>query len=476
MRARLQLGFIFILIIALGTTFIVTKISAEAEVYHLVQEKLLPSQTAMMSELAAFYRAAGNWDGVDKVFTRADGSIHRNSSTGRRSYTLVNTSREVIYSADEHLVGSILSETAMQKAVPVVIDRSTKAYLLPNLWIEELGESLVGGFDNAVNLSVLTAIAVAAVVSLLLSVLMTDQVIRPINIMIDALEQISQGDMSQRVPVDNYPQLGELGRTMNRMAASLQSADKLRRGFTADIAHELRTPLAVQQANIEALEDGVYPLTLESLKPIKEQHELLKRLVEDLRMLALSDSGELNLNKIETNLQDLVDSTISRFESLMRRRGVRIVQNWEHGMPLLWVDPDRIQQIFHNLLQNALRYTPNNTIVELTAFVDGPNVIVKVRDNGPGIPAQLVEQIFDRFFRVDGGRKREGGSTGLGLPIARNLALAHMGNLRAENHPDGGALFILTLPIAHLDPEEQRPVMQPNLFGDDADDSDPMIV
>jgi len=231
------------------------------------------------------------------------------------------------------------------------------------------------------------------------------------------------------------------------MAASLQSAETARQALTADIAHELRNPLAVQRAQLEALEDGVFPLDLNALKPIREQNALLIRLVDDLRVLALSDAGKLSLNKRPTDLRALCQDTLQGFEAALSAKDLQVVTRCEGHLPLLNVDPDRIQQILQNLLMNAQRYTTRGTAIELTLRQEGAFARLDVRDHGPGIDPEDLPHIFDRFYRSDPSRERESGGTGLGLAIARNLAEAHGGTLNAYNHPQGGAVFSLRLPL-----------------------------
>jgi signal transduction histidine kinase len=267
-------------------------------------------------------------------------------------------------------------------------------------------------------------------------------------------------------------ELAELGRSFNSMADSLQQAEDSRRALTADIAHELRTPLAVQRANLEALQDGVYPLTPENLTPVLEQNLLLTRLVDDLRTLALADAGQLTLERTPTDVTALVQRVVERFQSQASAR--RIDLGFDPGQerkrtmgdiniaatpPLsLDIDPQRIEQILSNLLSNSLRYTPDGGRItvhiapvqasrDLLTVTGAPGgVQISVHDSGPGIPPEALPHVFERFYRVDRSRSRSEGGSGLGLAIARQLAEAHGGSLIAGNHPQGGAVFSLSLP------------------------------
>jgi two-component system sensor histidine kinase BaeS len=261
-----------------------------------------------------------------------------------------------------------------------------------------------------------------------------------------AASSLGAGDLGQRVPVQGSDELATLGRTFNRMAESLQQAEDSRRALTADIAHELRTPLAVQRAHLEALEDGIYDLTLKNLTPIEEQNHLLTRLVDDLRTLALADAGELDLEYTPTDFPALIQRVATRFEPQAGERSIQIHQTLDETCPPLLIDPQRIEQILHNLLDNAIRYTPEGGAIFLELKTHPKTIDLSIRDSGSGIPDDALPYVFERFYRGEKSRVRSEGGTGLGLSIARKIALTHGGDLTAANHPQGGAVFTLSLP------------------------------
>jgi signal transduction histidine kinase len=195
------------------------------------------------------------------------------------------------------------------------------------------------------------------------------------------------------------------------------------------------------------LQDGVYPLTADNLSPILEQNQLLTRLVNDLRTLALADSGQLDLILTPTDLVKLVPRVVERFTPQATTRGIRIDLDIPTSLPEISLDSQRVEQILSNLLSNALRHTPDGGRIQIALAVTSQQVSLRVQDSGPGIPEQAMPYIFDRFYRADKSRARLEGGTGLGLAIARKIAEAHGGTLTAGNHPQGGAEFVLTLPI-----------------------------
>jgi signal transduction histidine kinase len=248
--------------------------------------------------------------------------------------------------------------------------------------------------------------------------------------------------------VHGSDELAALGWTFNHMADSLQMAEENRRAMTADIAHELRNPLAVQRANLEALQDGIYPLTAENLQPVLEQNMLLTHLVEDLRTLALADAGQLTLERVPTDLPALVERIAARFKPQVAMHQVTIqFEKNVAPLPPLSLDPMRMEQILGNLISNAVRFTPKGGLIAVSVDAIGQEgAKVSVRDSGPGFTPEVLPHIFERFYRGDRSRSRAEGGSGLGLAIARQLAEAHGGNLEASNDPRGGAVLTLQLP------------------------------
>ena len=281
---------------------------------------------------------------------------------------------------------------------------------------------------------------------MLLALLLSNRLLRPVQDLTHAAGKMAGGDLSQRVQVQGRDELGQLGESFNQMAISLQKAEQNRRSMTADIAHELRTPIAVQRAHLEALQDGIYPLSVENLQPILEQTELLTRLVDDLRTLALADSGELRLERAPTDLSALTRRLVDRFRPEAENRGIELSSADIENQPIQSLDSVRIEQILNNLLSNALRHTPRGGVVSLALISKDGFAELCVKDSGPGIPPESLPRLFERFYRADPSRSRERGGTGLGLAIARQLALLHNGDLTAANRPEGGAAFTLKLP------------------------------
>ena len=240
-------------------------------------------------------------------------------------------------------------------------------------WRRGVGLKAESNLFARLNRAALFTGLVAGGLALLLAAILSYQMLRPVAELTRAAEVLAQGDLSQRVPERGSDELAGLAKTFNQMADSLQQAESSRRALTADIAHELRNPLAVQRANLEALQDGIYPLTPENLQPVLEQNLLLTRLVEDLRTLALAESGQLKLELTPTDLPGLAQRMVERFEpqATAHQATVRFVNAIlpQKPLPLLYLDPMRIEQILNNLLSNALRYTSSGGTITLEVFL-----------------------------------------------------------------------------------------------------------
>jgi signal transduction histidine kinase len=227
------------------------------------------------------------------------------------------------------------------------------------------------------------------------------------------------------------------------MSARLKITDEQRRGFLADVAHELRTPLSVIRGQAEAIADGLYPADAAHLAPILDATETLDRLVEDLRTLALTDAGNLELKKEPTDLGQLARDTAESFRPQADATGISLTTDLADNLPPVDVDPARIRQVISNLLSNAIRHTPSGGSVHVAVSSAGDQVALTVTDTGEGIPPELLPHVFERFVK---GPNSQG--SGLGLAIAHDIATAHAGRLEISSEPGSRTVATLVLPVA----------------------------
>jgi len=271
----------------------------------------------------------------------------------------------------------------------------------------------------------------------------------PIAEIMSAAEAVAKGDLSVRVN-DKIPgEFGRLARSFNHMTSELQRAEQQRRNMTADIAHELRTPLHLIQGNLEGMQDGVYEPNPENLDATLEETRLLIRLVSDLQTLSLAEAGQLPLHPVRIPVADLLSDVVTSFSTQATEQEVTLQLNLASEAALeLEADPDRLDQALSNLVANALRYTPCGGKIVLSAEAIPQGVRLRVSDTGQGIPPEDLPYVFDRFWRGDRARTRTGGAgSGLGLAIARQLIQAHGGTISVESQPGEGTTFTIELPV-----------------------------
>ena len=257
--------------------------------------------------------------------------------------------------------------------------------------------------------------------------------------------RLGRGDLSQRAEVTGPTEIRQLARSFNSMAVELEEAEGRRRSLTADIAHELRTPTSNIQGYMEAIKDGVFQPTPETVDTIHEQALLLSRLVDDLRLLAQVDGGELQLQRTQTRVEELVRSCVDALRPRAEAKGVALSVDVAETLPELDLDPTRIAQVVGNLLDNAVTHTPEGGSVTVSAQASDHAVEVHVADTGPGIAPDDLQRVFDRFYRADPSRSRSTGGTGLGLTIARRLVEAHGGSIEADSVVGQGSRFVIRL-------------------------------
>jgi two-component system, OmpR family, sensor histidine kinase BaeS len=281
--------------------------------------------------------------------------------------------------------------------------------------------------------------------------LAAERIARPIAAVARAADRVARGDLGARVGHAPSHSAGDevalLGRSFDTMAEALQRSEQQRQALVADVAHELRTPLAVLQGRLEALLDGVLPVDRPELERLHRQTRLLARLVEDLRVLSLADAERLDLRKEHVDLVAVGADTVAAFEGRAAERGVRLVLHAATPEVHVSADPHRMAQVLGNLIDNAIRITPSGGTVSVRLERTRDAVVVVVDDDGPGLPPGEPDRLFDRFHRPDASRARASGGSGLGLAIVRTLVEAHGGRVRAQDREGGGATFEVVLPI-----------------------------
>lgn len=304
-------------------------------------------------------------------------------------------------------------------------------------------------FRSASTLSLVVALAVAALASLALSYVLTSRIRRSLGGLAVVASRLTDGKYDTRAVSPHVGvEFDQLAFAMNEMASRLERGEELRRRLLTDVAHELRTPLATLTAYIEAMEDGVTPASPESFGVLRGQVARLTRLADDLAATTRAENRSLPMNLEVESPQNLVVTAALAVRQLFSRKHVNLEIVTDADAPIVLVDKDRMGQVLGNLLDNALRHTPSGGTVTIRAERGEANTaILRVDDTGEGIGADHLPFIFDRFYRADTARDRAHGGSGIGLTIARALTAAHHGTLTAESDgPGTGSRFTITLP------------------------------
>ncbi len=312
------------------------------------------------------------------------------------------------------------------------------------------GASAAGDFVRG---AISAALGLAAIL-LGLATFVSGRISRPLHRLTRAAQQLAAGDLSVRVADAGVQEIHDLAAAFNTMAGALATADQQRRQLTADVAHELRTPLSIIRGRLEGLQDGVYTATPDEIAALLDETALLERLIEDLRLLALADAGQLPLYREPLDPAALVRDVVAAHVPLACAQGVTLGATIAPDLPEIQADPQRLAQVLGNLVTNAVRHTPPGGAVTLYAWRPPPGagvpagLLLACHDTGTGIAPADLPYVFDRFWRADRARARSHGGAGLGLAIARRLVEAHGGQIWATSAPDAGTTLTLRLPLA----------------------------
>jgi signal transduction histidine kinase len=314
-----------------------------------------------------------------------------------------------------------------------------------SLYMGVAEQAFLDTFRNSLWLAALVAVLVAVALGFLFSWLITG----PMRQLTSAARKVAIGDFSQRVSQKTDDEIGEVSAAFNTMAEQLEKKEKSKRQLLADIAHELRNPLSIIQGNLEAWLDGVLTPAPDQIASVYDETVLLSRLVTDLRDLSLAEAGQLKLSQSATELDEFIFAEIASVQNRCQEKQVSISAELPTGLPLVFIDRDRIHQVLHNLIDNALRYIPAGGTIKIGASYTTPGwVTVSVADSGGGIVPEDLPYVFDHFYKADRSRHRGHGGAGIGLAMVKQLVELHGGKVWVESQKGKGSTFFFTLPVA----------------------------
>ncbi|MCL4251150.1 MAG: HAMP domain-containing histidine kinase [Anaerolineae bacterium] len=310
-------------------------------------------------------------------------------------------------------------------------------------------EEIDRSFRLAVNQALLVAGIVVTCAAVVASWLTSQRIVRPVRALAEASKEIANGNYGRHIDAHSDDELGELTQSFNRMAQALAETEKMRRELLADVAHELKTPLASITGYMEGLQDNLVPPTPETFQLIHREASRLQRLVEDLQQLSRAEAGQVSLQPEVLDLSSLIRSVAERLRPQFVEKGLGLHIEDSPGSMTVLADRDRTEQVVVNVLGNALQYTPPGGQVAVRLTRDRQMMRVSIQDTGIGLAQDEIQHVFQRFYRVDKSRSRSSGGSGIGLTIARHFVEAQSGKIWAESPgPGQGSTFFFTLPIA----------------------------
>jgi len=438
---RLSVIFAVIILVTVGTIylFVSQRIAVEMESYKRISAQYRSDQ--IQSRLYLFYWKGRSWEGVQSVV----------EDTARVSGThiiLVAVNGTVVGDSKGKLLGVNYTDSSVDP-----LEMSLGAQSLGEVYIipDPAAEPYVAPFlrlSASINRSLLLGGSLAIAIALILTFVLSRRMMSPVGALSRAARRLGRGDLSQRVQFRGKGEVAALAQAFNTMAADLEHDEQLRQNLIADVAHELRTPLSNIQGYLEAIRDRVMKPNAATIRSLNEEVALLSRLVNELQELSLAEAGALKLVYQAEDITKLVKQAVTPLQPQLAAKEISLSLDLPDNLPPVNIDWQRVNQVLHNLLENAVAYTRKGGTINVGAAKQGDWVEVSVSDTGEGIPAEDLPNIFERFYRVDKSRARVTGGSGLGLTIAKRLVEAHGGTITVQSKLGKGSRFSFTLPIA----------------------------
>ncbi|NQS92278.1 MAG: HAMP domain-containing histidine kinase [Chloroflexi bacterium] len=421
-------------------------------------------EQVLVKALTNYYQENQSWDGVDQVFSEL--ALYSNSNPGSTDAGGNNPNRPYaraplpfVLSLDTGLIiaggvnhvgyqtGDVIPENELRDSAKLEYGGKFIGYLIaaPS---SQLRNNPQQSFLNTVQQGLMISSLVTLLIALTLGGFLIQSFTRPIRKLANATEAVASGDLGYQVDIHTKDELGKLADSFNRMSADLEKSDQARKQMTADIAHDLRTPLTIMQGYTEALNEGKMSSSQEIYQVMHQQTKHLNYLIDDLKTLSLLDSEELTFQVQNIDPTIILNHIEVGFSPLVKEKKIQLSVNKDQDLPRVKLDPDRLTQVLGNLINNAIQVLPPGGKIELTAKSDAKNLILQVADNGPGISENDLPLIFNRSFRTDKSRASNQGSSGLGLSITKKLVESQGGLITVQSKVGSGTTFQIKFPSA----------------------------
>ncbi|RRO07770.1 two-component system sensor histidine kinase BaeS [Pectobacterium aquaticum] len=332
---------------------------------------------------------------------------------------------------------------------PIEVQNQTVGWIVASP-VERLTRNADISFDRQQQRTSWLIVALSTLLAIIATWLTARGLLAPVKRLVNGMHSLASGDFSTRVTASSHDELGRLAQDFNQLAITLEKNEQSRRAFMADVSHELRTPLAVLRGELEALQDGVRKPDSNSLHSLQSEVTTLTKLVDDLHQLTLSDRGALAYRKASVDMVQILHIAIAAFHERFQKKQITLTTDLP-TQASVFGDPDRLSQLFNNLLENSLRYTDEQGQLTITVVQQHKRWAIIWQDSAPGVTDEQLTLIFERFYRAESSRNRASGGSGLGLAICNNIVEAHSGRLYAEHSPLGGVMITIELPSHHPD-------------------------
>jgi two-component system sensor histidine kinase BaeS len=459
MKTSLNLKLVVAFILVAVITGVVLAIVFRSVNQNRFDQFVLDQQSQSTAELlTAYYRTYGSWDGIEQILVEQHlmgmemnmGGPNRSGGTGqmRRLFGLADPSGKVLVGVDEMwTVGEMLTRAQLVEGVPLLIENQPVGTLLVvrRIPVYNAAEQL---FINRTNRALLIGLIGAIVLAGLLGAWIARGLTDPLRDLTAATKNLAQGLPQQTVKINSRDELGELGEAFNKMSHDIETSNQLRRQMTADVAHDLRTPLTVIGGYVEAMRDGALEASPERMGLIADEVEHLNRMVTELRLLSQADAGELKLDLQTLDPAELLTKTGAMFALEAEHKGIVLTVDALPGIAKVQGDESRLMQVLENLLANAFRHTRSGGQVSLGLALVDKQVEINVTDTGEGIAPEELPYVFERFHRGDKSRHADENQSGLGLAIVKAIITSHRGSVNATSEPGKGTSLIIRFPRA----------------------------
>lgn len=444
---RLTLAFALVSAVALGVVGYIAYASTRSQLGALLGEQ---ARTAVLAQAQAYAGQRGTLSGFRPTPQEGSGSDHRGAPRdGPRgdpgevfgAWLVLDAGRRAVYAMPDVRSGQTVTG---RREVPILVAERTVGYLVPSgmqLRPDRRGQEFLDRTLRAIGWAMLGATALAV----LMGVLVSGTLLRPLHDLLSRIRALQRGEEPGPSPV-RRDEFGTVLTAFDEMHGDVVRSQQARRQLTADIAHDLNTPLSVISGTLEGMRDGTFRVTPERLARLHQETQHMAGLVGDLRFLALADAGELQIHRRAVPVAGLVHDAVTPLQAVAARQGVALETDVRTDGLQAHVDPQRIRQVLHNLLSNALAHTPHGGRVWVSAVPEGELLRLEVRDTGSGIAPEHLPHVFDRLYRVQAARS--GGGSGLGLSIVRKIVEAHGGEVGLESQQGVGTTVTVRLPLA----------------------------